>query len=162
MKLIILMVLCLCLTGCVGETRAERTARLAEEQRLSVENQQALTAQAQAQAAIVQAEQNAIMYQTLADAAKPNYTPLLVVAVLAVVAILLIVRWHMIALTHVAAGQAVRGDDMRLLPGAPGFYPALRQIAKREGGRVEVQGDSYYLVMNDERVKVKSLPGGEL
>ena len=80
---------------------------------------QAQAQQAQAQAAIVQAQEQARMYQTLAEASKPNYWPLVVMAILAVVALLLVVRWHMVTVSHVAAGQSVQAQQLRLLPGDP-------------------------------------------
>ena len=121
---------------------------------------QARAQEAAASASIVQAQQQAAMFATLADAAKPTYWPIVVLCIVAVVALLMVIRWHMITISHVAAGVPMQADALRLLPGAPGFYPALRGEARRIGASVEVQGDSYYLVRGEERVQVKALIGG--
>lgn len=122
---------------------------------------QANAQQAQASASIVQAQQQTAMFALLADAAKPTYWPIVALCIVAVVALLIVVRWHMVTVAHVAAGVPMQADALRLLPGAPGFYPALRGEARRIGASVEVQGDSYYLVRDGERVQVRALIGGE-
>lgn len=129
--------------------------------RYDAEVAQAQAQQAQASADMVIAQQQAAMFATLADAAKPTYWPIVALAVLLVVAVLLIVRWHMVTVAHVAAGVPMQSDALRLLPGAPGFYGALRGEARRIGATVDVQGDAYYLVRGDERVQVRALIGGE-
>ena len=118
---------------------------------------QAQAQQAQAQAAIVQAQEQARMYQTLAEASKPNYWPLVVMAILAVVALLLVVRWHMVTVSHVAAGQSVQAQQLRLLPGDPGFNRALRIAASERGATPIKCNGRYYLVENGQRTEVKQL-----
>jgi hypothetical protein len=120
---------------------------------------QANAQQAQAQAAIIQAQKQAEMFSTLAESAKPVYWPIVVLVVLMVVAILFIVRWHMVTVSHVAAGQSVRADDLRLLPSDSRFFPALRKEARRIGADVEVSGADYYLITDGQRVKVRALIG---
>lgn len=119
---------------------------------------QANAQQMQAQAAIVQAQKNAEMYATLAEAAKPNYWPIVVLSVLAVVALLLVVRWHMITVAAVAAGQAVQPEQLRvLLPGDVGFNRALKLAALERGARAVKQAGRYYLIDGGRRVEVKQL-----
>lgn len=118
---------------------------------------QAEAVQAQAQAAMVQAQKNAEMYATLADAAKPTYWPLVVLFILTVVAILLVVRWNMITVAHVAARKPLPAGALRLLPTDPGFYPALRLAAKERDASIEVQGSDYYLVNGEQRTPVRQL-----
>lgn len=118
---------------------------------------QAEATQAQAQAAMVQAEQQAQMFATLADAAKPTYWPIVALCILAVVAILLIVRWHMVTVAHVAAGQPMPADALRLLPTDDRFYGALRLAAKERGASIEVSGNNYYLVDGEQRTPVRQL-----
>lgn len=101
---------------------------------------------AKAQAAIVQAQEQAKMYATLAEAAKPTYWPLVVLFVLAFVSVLLIVRWHMMTVTAVATGQP---SQMVLLPGDPGFNRALRLAAQERGARAVKRDGQYYLVSPD-------------
>src|SRR3990167_4365617 len=107
---------------------------------------QANAQSAQAQAAMIQAQEQARMFQQLAESAKPVYWPLVTLAVLAVVSLLLVVRWHMITISHVAAGQPVPAEQLRLLPGDVGFNLALRLAAKERGERAVRRGDSYYLI----------------
>lgn len=121
---------------------------------------QAQAQQAQASADIVIAQQQAAMFATLADAAKPTYWPIVALCVLAVVALLIVIRWHMVTVAHVASGRALHSDALRLLPSSPAFYGALRGEARRIGATVDVQGDAYYLVRGDERVQVRALIGG--
>lgn len=136
--------LALLLTGCT--TRYD--ARVA----------QANAQQAQAQAAIIQAQEQAKMFQQLAESARPVYWPIVTLAVLAVVALLLVVRWHMITISHVAAGEPMQAEQLRLLPGQPGFNRALRLAAQERGGRAVKRGDSYYLVDADgQRTPVRQL-----
>lgn len=118
---------------------------------------QANAQQMQAQAAIVQAQEQAKMYATLAEASKPNYWPLVIMAVLAVVALLLVVRWHMITVSHVAAGQAVQAQQLRLLPGDPGFNRALRIAAQERGATPIKSNGRYYLVDGERRIEVRQL-----
>ncbi len=119
---------------------------------------QANAQQAQAQAAIIQAQEQARMFQQLAESSKPVYWPIVVLAVLAVVALLLVVRWHMITVSHVAAGQPMQAEQLRLLPGQPGFNRALRLAAEERGGRAVKRGDSYYLVdAEGQRTPVRQL-----
>lgn len=118
---------------------------------------QAEAVQAQAQAAMVQAQKNAEMYATLADAAKPTYWPIVALCILAVVALLVVVRWHMVTVAHVAAGQPMHADALRLLPTDDRFYSALRLAAKERNARIEVSGDSYYLVDGEQRTPVRQL-----
>ena len=119
---------------------------------------QANAQQAQAQAAIIQAQEQAKMFQQLAESSKPVYWPIVVLAVLAVVALLLVVRWHMITVSHVAAGQPMQAGQLRLLPGQPGFNRALRLAAEERGERPVKRGDSYYLVdAEGQRTPVRQL-----
>ena len=129
--------------------------------RYDAEVAQAHAQQAQASADIAIAQQQAAMFATLADAARPVYWPIVVLAVLLVISILLIVRWHMITISHVATGQRMDADALRLLPGDARFYGALRGEARRIGASVDVQGDAYYMVRDGERVQVRALIGSE-
>jgi len=71
---------------------------------------------------------------------------------------LLVVRWHMITISHVAAGEPMQAEQLRLLPGQPGFNRALRLAAQERGGRAVKRGDSYYLVDADgQRTPVRQL-----
>ena len=108
----------------------------------------------QAQAAIVQAQKQAEMYATLADAAKPNYWPLIVLFVLAFVSVLLIVRWHMMIVAAVATGQP---SQMVLLPGDPGFNRALRLAAQERGARAVKRNGQYYIVDGQTAQEVRRL-----
>ena len=116
----------------------------------------------QAQAAMVQAQENARMYATLADAAKPTYWPLVLLCILVVVAVLVVVRWHMVTVAHVAANRPLPADALRLLPSDDRFYGALRLAARERGASIEVQGDSYYLVTGEQRTPVRQLTVREL
>ena len=107
---------------------------------------QANAQSAQAQAAIIQAQEQARMFQQLAESAKPNYWPLVTLAVLAVAALLLVVRWHMITISHVAAGQPMPAEELRLLPGDVGFNQQLRLAARERGERAALIGGAYYLI----------------
>lgn len=118
---------------------------------------QANAQQMQAQAAIVQAQEQAKMYATLAEASKPNYWPLVIMAVLAIVALLLVVRWHMVTVSHVAAGQPVQAQQLRLLPGDPGFNRALRIAASERGATPIKRNGRYYLIDGERRIEVKQL-----
>ena len=119
---------------------------------------QANAQSAQAQAAIIQAQEQARMFQQLAESSKPVYWPIITLAILAVVALLLVVRWHMITVSHVAAGQPMQAEQLRLLPGQPGFNRALRLAAEERGGRAVKRGDSYYLVdAEGQRTPVRQL-----
>ena len=109
---------------------------------------------AKAQAAIVQAQEQARMYATLADAAKPNYWPLIVLFVLAFVSVLLIVRWHMMIVAAVATGQP---SPMVLLPGDPGFNRALRLAAQERGARAVKRNGQYYIVDGQTAQEVRRL-----
>lgn len=104
----------------------------------------------QSQALIVQSQENARMFSTLADAAKPTYWPIVLVVIVFVVAmgmaILLVVRWHMIIVSHVAAGRPVHTEELRLLPGQPGFNRELRLAARERGEQAVKRGGAYYLV----------------
>lgn len=111
----------------------------------------------QAQAAMVQAQQNAQMYATLADAAKPTYWPVVVLCILAVVAILAVVRWHMVLVAHVATNYPMHAATRRLLPTNDQFYSALRLAAKERGAQIEVAGSEYYLVDGETRTPVRQL-----
>lgn len=115
---------------------------------------QANAQQMQAQAAIVQAQKQAEMYATLADAAKPNYWPLIVLFVLAFVSVLLIVRWHMMIVAAVATGQP---SQMVLLPGDPGFNRALRLAAQERGARAVKRNGQYYIVDGQTAQEVRRL-----
>lgn len=108
----------------------------------------------EAQAAIVQAQEQAKMYQTLADAAKPTYWPLVVLFVLAFVSVLLIVRWYMMTVTAVATGQP---SQMVLLPGDPGFNRALRLAAQERGARAVKRNGQYYIVDGQTAQEVRRL-----
>lgn len=139
-----LPIIALLLTGCTSRYDAQ----------VAQANAQAV----QAQAAIVQAQEQAKMYATLAEAAKPNYWPIVILAVLAVVALLLVVRWHMITVAAVAAGQAVQPEQLRvLLPGDVGFNRALKLAALERGARAVKQAGRYYLIDGGRRVEVKKL-----
>lgn len=119
---------------------------------------QANAQQMQAQAAIVQAQKNAEMYATLAEAAKPNYWPIIALAVLLVGALLLIVRWHMITVAAVAAGQAVQPEQLRvLLPGDVGFNRALKLAALERGARAVKRNGQYYIVDGQTTQEVRRL-----
>lgn len=109
---------------------------------------------AEAQAAIVQAQEQAKMYATLAEAAKPNYWPLVVLFVLAFVSVLLIVRWHMITVATVTTGQP---SQMVLLPGDPGFNRALRLAAQERGARAVKRAGQYYIVDGSTAQEVRRL-----
>lgn len=115
---------------------------------------QANAQQMQAQAAIVQSQKQAEMYATLADAAKPNYWPLIVLFVLAFVSVLLIVRWHMMTVAAVATGQP---SQMVLLPGDPGFNRALRLAAQERGARAVKRNGQYYIVDGQTAQEVRRL-----
>ena len=115
---------------------------------------QANAQQMQAQAAIVQAQKQAEMYATLADAAKPNYWPLIVLFVLAFVSVLLIVRWHMMIVAAVATGQP---SQMVLLPGDPGFNRALRLAAQERGARAVKRNGQDYIVDGQTAQEVRRL-----
>lgn len=109
---------------------------------------------AEAQAAIIQAQEQAKMYATLAEAAKPNYWPLIVLFVLAFVSVLLIVRWHMQTVAAVAVGEQ---PMLTLLPGEPGFNRALRIAAAERGARATKRGGRYYLIDGQTVQEVRRL-----
>jgi hypothetical protein len=116
--------------------------------------------QARVQAAIVQAQENSRMYQTLAESAKPVYWPIVAIVIVAFLVFALLMRWHMVTVSHVAAGRPVQAAQLRILPNDPRFYPALRAEARRLGASVEVDGADYYIATACERVKVKALIEG--
>lgn len=119
---------------------------------------QANAQSAQAQAAIIQAQEQARMFQQLAESSKPVYWPIVVLAILAVVALLLVVRWHMITISHVAAGQPMQAEQLRLLPGQPGFNRQLRLAARERGMQAVRSNGTYYLVDADgQRTPVRQL-----
>lgn len=139
-----LFIIALLLTGCTSRYDAQ----------VAQANAQAV----QAQAAIVQAQEQAKMYATLAEAAKPNYWPIVILAVLAVVALLLVVRWHMITVSAVAAGQVVQAQQLQvLLPGDIGFHRALKLAAQERGARPVKRNGRYYLVEDGQFTEVKQL-----
>lgn len=128
-------------------------------ERYKAQQEEARALQMAEQARMVQAEQNAAMMRTLADAAKPNYWPMLAVAVLGFGGIMLVVRWHMVTVSHVAAGQTVRANDLRLLPGQVDFGQ-MKRLARRDGYELEVEQGAYFLVDNDgNRQRIKALIG---
>ena len=119
---------------------------------------QANAQSAQAQAAIIQAQEQARMFQQLAESSKPASWPIVVLAILAVVALLLVVRWHMITISHVAAGQPMQAEQLRLLPGQPGFNRQLRLAARERGMQAVRSNGTYYLVDADgQRTPVRQL-----
>lgn len=143
-----LVFLALLLTGCTTRYDAQVA--------------QANAQSAQAQAAIIQAQEQARMFQQLAESSKPVYWPI-VVTVLALVVvfgaiILLFMRWHMITISHVAAGQPMQADQLRLLPGQPGFNRQLRLAARERGMQAVRSNGAYYLVDADgQRTPVRQL-----
>jgi len=119
---------------------------------------QANAQSAQAQAAVIQAQEQARMFQQLAESSRPVYWPIVVLAVLAVVALLLVVRWHMITISHVAAGQPMQAEQLRLLPGDVGFNRQLRLAARERGATAIKRNGAYYLVDADgQRTPVRQL-----
>lgn len=145
MKYLILIALAFALTGCPATEKYR-----AEQERAQAE-------QMAQQARMVEAETQAAMMRTLADAAKPNYWPLALVAILGFGGIMLVVRWHMITVSHVAAGQPVR--ELRMLPSEVSFGQ-LRIEARRQGYQLEVDQGAYWLVDSDgNRQKIRALIG---
>lgn len=139
-----IIALFLVLAGCTTRYDAEVAAANADSVR--------------SQAVIVQAQEQARMFQQLAESAKPVYWPIVALAILSIVALLLVVRWHMITISHVAARQPMCADQLRLLPGDTGFNRALRIAAARRGARPMRSGGCYYLVDADgQRTQVRQL-----
>ena len=114
-------------------------------EKYKAEQQAARADQMAEQARMVESDNNAAMMRTLADAAKPNYWPIMVVVVVGFAGVLLVVRWHMVTVSHVAAGQAVQSQQLRLLPREVPFAQ-LRAMARREGKELEVIEGSFFLV----------------
>lgn len=131
MRHFILLALALLLTGCpaVEKYKAEQEAAVAQ--------------QMEQQARMVEAQTQAQMMDTLAQASKPNYWPIIATVGIFALVLLLVIRWHMITVSHVAAGQPVQ--ELRMLPSAKPFGE-LRLEARRQGYELAVKGDSYYLV----------------
>lgn len=96
------------------------------------------------------------MFATLAESSKPVYWPIVVLAVLSVAALLLVVRWHMITVAHVAAGRSVQSQ--LLLPGQAGFNEALFLAAEERQARISQRDGVIYLIeSNGQRTPVRQL-----
>jgi hypothetical protein len=81
------------------------------------------------------------------------------IAIVAIGAVVMLtfMRWHMVTVSHVAAGQPVR--ELRMLPGEVSFGQ-MRIMARRQGYELDVQQGSYFLVDGDgKRQKIKALIG---
>lgn len=138
MKYLILIIIALSLTGCPAVEKYK-----AEQEQAHAAQQAAIADQMAQQARMVESDNQAAMMDTLADAAKPVYWPFVVIVAIFAVALLLFMRMHVIAVSHVAAGEPVR--ELRMLPSAKPFGE-LRLEARRQGYELAVKGDSYYLV----------------
>jgi outer membrane murein-binding lipoprotein Lpp len=153
-KYLILIAAVFLMVGCPS------TEKYKAEQQAAIAKQEAARAdQLAQQARMVESDNNAAMMRTLADAAKPNYWPILVVVVVGFAGVLLVVRWHMVTVSHVAAGQAVQAQQLRLLPSEVSFAQ-LRAMARREGKELEVIDGSFFLVDSQgEKQRIKALIG---
>ena len=143
MRYFILLALALLLTGCpaVEKYKAEQEAAVAQ--------------QMEQQARMVEAQTQAQMMDTLAQASKPNYWPIIATVGIFALVLLLVIRWHMITVSHVAAGQPVQ--ELRMLPGDVPFA-RMRLEAWRQGYQLEAIGDAYYLVDSQgNRQKIRAL-----
>lgn len=54
--------------------------------------------------------------------------------------------------------EQVRRQPAMLLPGDPGFVPALRRLARRHNAQIEMNNGRYYVVAADNSYEVKALP----
>lgn len=150
MKYIILIPLILLLTACPAteKYRAEQQAAIAD--------------QMAQQARMVEAETQAQMMQTLADAARPTYWPIIVVVALFVGVLVLFMYWHMRAIETVMSnggGSQIIIEKQPIMLSQMSFKQ-LRAEARREGYELEVEGASYYLVDNSgNRQRIKGLIG---
>lgn len=143
MRYFILLALALLLTGCpaVEKYKAEQEAAVAQ--------------QMEQQARMVEAQTQAQMMDTLAQASKPNYWPIIATVGIFALVLLTVIRWHMITVSHVAAGQPVQ--ELRMLPGDVPFS-RMRLEARRQGYQLEAIGDAYYLVDSQgNRQKIRAL-----
>lgn len=138
LKYLILIIIALFLTGCPAVEKYR-----AEQQQAQAAQQAAIADQMAQQARMVESDNQAAMMETLAKSAKPVYWPFVVITLIFAVAILLFMRMHVIAVSHVAAGQPVQ--ELRMLPSARPFGE-LRLEARRQGYELAAKGDSYYLV----------------
>jgi hypothetical protein len=151
-KYLILIALALTLTACPAteKYRAEQQAAIAQQEAARAD-------QLAQQARMVEAEQQSAQMKTLADAAKPTYWPMIAIVAIGAVVMLTFMRWHMVTVSHVAAGQPVR--ELRMLPGEVSFGQ-MRIMARRQGYELDVQQGSYFLVDGDgKRQKIKALIG---
>jgi hypothetical protein len=113
---------------------------------------------ANADVAIATAERDAVIGAAQAEAdgkaqaarAWSSILPTIVFFVGATVVVALVINWR----GRLAMERTKR---QALLPGDPGFYPALRRIARRDGAQIEVSGGRYYLVADDDSREVKGL-----
>ena len=111
----------------------------------------------QAQAVIVQAQEQTKAYGILAEASKPTYWPIILLVVLLVcVCVLFMWMQHRQTMALVFA-QGEREPVQVLLAGEPGFVRALKLAASERGGRAVKSGGAYYLVVDGERKPVHQL-----
>ena len=152
MKYLILIALVFALTGCPAVEKYK-----AEQQTAIAQQESARADQLAQQARMVEAQAQTDQMKTLADAAKPTYWPIIVIVAILAGVLLVFMRWHMITMSHVAAGQPVR--ELRMLPGQVDFGQ-MKRLARREGYELEVEQGSYWLVDNDgNRQRIKALIG---
>jgi hypothetical protein len=143
MKYLILIALALTLTGCPAVEKYKA------EQEVAKANQMA------EQAKMVQAQEESAQMQTLANAARPTYWPIIVTVAIFALVLLTFMRWHMVTVSHVAAGQPVR--ELRMLPGDVPFGQ-MRIEARRQGYDLEVSQGAYFLVDNEgNRKQIRAL-----
>lgn len=143
-KYIVLVGMFWLLTGCAIDFNAtERTQIRA--------NADVAVAQAERDAAIGAAQAEASKSQAWAMVAVP-----LAIVIMGGVAVVVVVWWQG-KIYHARATTPIA----QLLPGQPEFYPALRQVARRQNARITIVGNSYYLVDSDGwRQEVKALLPG--
>ena len=146
-KYLILIALVLTLTGCPAS------------QKYIAEQEAAKALQMVEQAKIVQAQEHSNQMATLANAAKPTYWPIIVTVAIFAGVLLTFMRWHMVTISHLAAGQPVR--ELRMLPSEISFGQ-MRIEARRQGYDLEVVNNSFYLVdQTGNRQKVNGMIGSK-
>lgn len=114
---------------------------------------------ARADVEVAQAERDAAIGVAQAEASKSQawamVAPFLAAVIMAGIIIGVIVWWQG-KIYYVRA--TMQPQSAMLLPGQPGFYPALRQVARHHNAQIEMDNGRYYLIAEDNSYEVKALP----